>query len=43
MNISSHPVEIIEQLKSIVGKNNYIDVASKMNSFLKDWSGKFQC
>jgi len=42
MNISSHPVEIIEQLKSVVGKNNFIDDASKMDSFLKDWSGKFQ-
>ena len=37
MTISSHPVEIIEQLKSIVGKNNYIDDASKMDSFLNDW------
>jgi FAD/FMN-containing dehydrogenase len=42
MTISSHPVEIIEQLKSIVGKNNYIDDASKMDSFLNDWRGKFQ-
>jgi len=42
MNISSYPVEIIEQLKSIVGKNNYIDDASKMDSFLKDWRGHFQ-
>jgi len=42
MNISSHPVEIIEQLKSIVGKNNYIDDASKMISYLKDWRGQFQ-
>ena len=42
MTISSHSVEIIEQLKSIVGKNNYIDDASKMDSFLNDWRGKFQ-
>ena len=42
MTTSSHPIEIIEQLKSIVGKNNYIDDASKMDSFLSDWSGKFQ-
>jgi len=42
MNNSSHPIEIIEQLKSIVGKNNYIDDTSKMDSFLNDWRGKFQ-
>ncbi len=42
MTISSHPVEIIEQLKSIVGKNNYIEDASKMDSFLNDWRGLFQ-
>jgi len=42
MTISSHPIEIIEQLKSIVGKNNYIDDASKMDSILNDWRGKFQ-
>jgi len=42
MNITSYPVEIIEQLKSIVGKNNYIDDASKMISFVKDWRGQFQ-
>ena len=34
MIISSHPVEIIDRLKAIVGVRNYIEDTSHMNSYL---------
>ena len=36
---SSHPVEIIDQLKEIVGERNYIEDTSHMNSYLNDARG----
>ena len=36
MTISSHPVEIIDRLKAIVGVQNYIEDTSNMESYLND-------
>ena len=41
MTTSSHPVEIIERLKEIVGVPNYIENASKIDSYLNDARGLF--
>ena len=38
---SSHPVEIIDRLKAIVGDRNYIDDTSHMDSYLNDARGLF--
>jgi len=35
-------VEILDQLKGIVGLGNYIDDALKMDSYLTDWRNQFQ-
>ena len=42
MNISKDFVEILNQLKDIVGQNNYIDNPLKMDSYLSDWRNQFQ-
>ena len=39
---SSHPVEIIDRLKGIVGVRNYIEDTSNMDSYLNDARGLFQ-
>ena len=41
MTISSHPVEIIDRLKAIVGVQNYIEDTSNMESYLNDARGLF--
>ena len=41
MTNSSNPVEIIDQLKAIVGVQNYIEDTSKMDSYLNDARGLF--
>ena len=41
MTISSHPVEIIDRLKEIVGVRNYIEDTSNMDSYLNDARGLF--
>jgi len=38
---SSHPVEIIERLKEIVGVRNYIEDTSNMDSYVNDARGLF--
>ena len=42
MDKSKYFVEILDQLKGIVGQGNYIDDALKMNSYLSDWRNQFQ-
>jgi len=41
MIISSHPAEIIDRLKAIVGVQNYIEDTSNMNSYVTDARGLF--
>ena len=41
MITSSNPVEIINQLKAIVGSQNYIEDTSQMESYLNDARGLF--
>ena len=41
MTISSHPVEIIDRLKAIVGIRNYIEATANMDSYLNDARGLF--
>ena len=41
MITSSHPVEIIDRLKAIVGVQNYIEDTSNMESYLNDACGLF--
>ena len=42
MSNSKDFVEILDQLKDIVGQGNYIDDALKMNSYLSDWRNQFK-
>jgi len=42
MNLSKDINHILEQLKTIVGPNNYIDDVLKMDSYLSDWRNQFQ-
>jgi len=42
MNITEDIFEIINQLKVIVGLDNYIDDALKMERYLSDWRNQFQ-
>jgi len=42
MSNSKDFVEILDQLKAIVGQGNYIDDALKMDSYLTDWRNQFQ-
>jgi FAD/FMN-containing dehydrogenase len=42
MSKSKDFIEIIDQLKGIVGSDNYIEDVLKMNSYLSDWRNQFQ-
>ena len=42
MNLSKDINHILEQLKAIVGPNNYIDDVLKLDSYLSDWRNQFQ-
>ena len=41
MNKSNISNEIIDQLKAIVGENNFIDDVKNMNAYLSDWRNHF--
>ena len=41
MTIKSHPVEIFDRLKTIVGPKNYIDDILKMDAYVVDWGNQF--
>ena len=41
MTTSSHPIEIIDRLKAIVGVRNYIEETTNMSSYLNDARGLF--
>ena len=41
MNKSNISNEILDQLKSIVGINNFIDDVNNMNAYLSDWRNQF--
>ena len=42
MSKSKDFIEIIDQLKGIVGSGNYIEDVLKMNSYLSDWRNQFK-
>ena len=42
MTIKSHPVEIFDRFKTIVGPKNYIDDTLKMDAYVVDWGNQFR-